>query len=555
VTLHEALYTTRVELQQPPTVNLIANPNAQVNLSNASGNNLNLTRYTPATANADYQTAFMLAAIGNNDGWLTVGAGAGSIHEGLEEGVQYTVRGTFHIDAPLSGSEYAGRSRRIVLFTRVGAGAYTVTASAAAPNTVGSHNLSLTFTVPSGVTEAFLRFYHGHSAGTAFWWRLRLSEGTETTFFDGETYDGPYFTDAEYGWDGAPGVTTSWRADRATNIALDDARMEISYDIRRVPYMDATITAPLPDAATLAQLDPRQSRPPILNWNLTRFQRSGGPGGPLDAHHSSAPLAYPADVAGKLFVRSLRVDLVSRVVSIRAVSGEVITEDKHNISDVAHPTTATNVDELVTFAVNDAGGQIVYSDTLAGLTPIPLGDRRIWLQGESLSQLYESELAALDLRLFSDEVEGFHVRPFTLPPTWDGTNSTLTDGDAGTLHSFQYEIDRENWRDATLVKADYDDASGVRQTDMQAYPASGANRKGAVTTISRAIPSSTYAESITLRGADRTDRVTVEAQLDFKHKPGRNIDVTVDGDTTTIAPETVTYRPAEGTMTIVGFRV
>lgn len=554
MTLHEARFETRVELQQPPNVNLITNPNAQFDLSDAVGSNLTLSRGTGAVANPTYNTAFVLDATGNNDGWLTVGAGGGSIHEGLEEGVQYTVRGTFHLDTPLSGSEFSGRSRRIVLFTRVGAGSYVITASAAAPNTAGSHSLSLTFTVPAGVTEAFLRFYHGHSSGRAYWFRLRLSEGTETTFFDGETYSGPYFTDPEYGWDGAPGVTTSWRVDRSVNTPLDDASMEISYDIRRVPFIDATITAPLPDAATLERLDPRQSRPPILNWSLTRYRRAT-PSDPLTTYHSSAPLAYPADVAGKLYVRSLRVDLLTRTVTIRAVSGEVITEDKHNISAVAHPTTATNVDELVTFAVNDAGGTIVYADTTAGLTPIPVGDRRIWLQGESLSQLYEPELAALDLRLFMDEVAGFHVRPFTFPPTHNVVNSALEDGNDGTLTRFTYDIDREDWRDATLVKADYEDASGVRQTDMQAYPASGVNRKGAVTTLSRPIPSSTYAESITARGSARTDRVTVDAQLDFSHKPGRNIDITVDGETTTVAPETITYRPEDGTMSIVGFRV
>jgi hypothetical protein len=90
---------------------------------------------------------------------------------------------------------------------------------------------------------------------------------------------------------------------------------------------------------------------------------------------------------------------------------------------------------------------------------------------------------------------------------------------------------------------------------MQIYPSTGANRKGSVTSIDRPIPSSTYAQSVVERAEDRSDRVEIVAQLDFAHRPGRSIDVTVRGNSATIHPEVVTYNPDAGTLQVVGYRI
>jgi hypothetical protein len=555
VTTREIALVQRIELQPAVEVNMLSNPDAQVDLTGAAGRNLDLFRESGFGAhNPVTSTAFELVSTGTQDASLTIGGDSGEIRNGMQSSTEYTVRGTIRIPSVLPGSALANRGRRIVVFTRASGGSFVETASAAAPNTVGNHDLSVTFTTPATLAEAFIRFYHGHTGGTVFWYRLRLTPGTSTVAFSGADYDGPYFTDYEHGWDGAPGITTSWRVNRADNTPLPDATFtDLEYDVRRVPYIMATIEMQTPDDAVIARLDPRQSRHPIINWNIQQHERPSA--GAALSYATSAPMGYGADVAGKLYVRSLVVDEVSGITTLRAVSGEVITEDKHNIATVAHPTTADNVEKLVRFAVEDAGGLLTYVDPSAAATALPTGDRRIWMQGESLSQLYEPELAALDLRLFMDEVGEFHVRPFTLPPTWATPASVLEDGDDGTIQSFRSSIDRDDWFDATLVKADYDDSTGTRVTDMQIYPSTGANRKGSVTSIDRPIPSSTYAQSVVERAEDRSDRVEIVAQLDFAHRPGRSIDVTVRGNSATIHPEVVTYNPDAGTLQVVGYRI
>lgn len=553
--MQEAKFVTRVEVQQEPDVNMMTNPNAEFDLTNATGVSLDLFRDASHPENATHNTAFELVYDGTQNAWLEIGGGLGGIRLGMQPNTQYTVRGTAHIESVLPGSALANRGRRIVVVTATSGGGYVETPSDPFPNTVGVHDVSLTFTTPSNLTEAAIRFYHGHTGGSVYWFNLRLTPGTDATPFDGSSYEGPYFTDAEFGWDERPGRSSSWRVERSENYPLHDAVFDsITYDVRRVPYIQATITAPTPNDATLALLDPRRSRSPILNWNIKRYERDGA-GGDFTELHSWAPMAWPVDVAGKLYVRSITRDWLNDTITIEAASGEVITEDKHNIAAVAHSTTHDDVAEKVRFAVEDAGGRLVYVDSSAAATAVPTGDARIWLQGEPLSQYYEADLAALDLRLFMDEVGDFHVRPFTLPPTW-GSNTELSDGDAGTIISMESSIDRDDWRDATLVKVSYVDGSGVQQTDWDFYPSTGANRKGEVTTLERALPSSGYAQSITERAAERSDRVRIMAMLDFNYAPGRQIDLTLTGGISdTINPERITYRPDAGTVEIVGFRV
>jgi hypothetical protein len=555
----EDTFVTRVEVQQEPEWNLFPNTNAAVDLTGATATNANVFRDDGVAFNPGYDTAFELVGSASNASWMNIGGDTGAIRLNLVPGQTYTVRATARLGGALAGA--AGTfARQIVAYTRIGTGSYSTVASSRISNAAGTADLSLEFTVPVNASEAFIRFFHGHpEAGSTIWWyKLRISAGTIATtgtgFWDGDTYDGPYFTDDEYGWDSTPGKSVSWHVDRSDNTVLDEAVLELSYDVRRVPYIQGTVTCPLPDGATLLLLDPRRSFSPIINWNMARFGRTAP--GPVDDYLSSAPVAYPADVAGKLWVRTRVIDYVNQTLTLDVASGEVLTEDKRNIAGGAYDTNAPDVEDLVRFAVGDAGGTVVYVDSAASAAAVT-GDRQLWLAGETLANLYEAELAALDLRLFMDETGVFEVRPFTQPPTYDPVPIDLEDGAAnpdGTIQSFRSSIDREDWRDATVIRADYIDGAGTRQTAWQYYPLNGVNRKGGITNLQRAIPSSSYAQNVTERAILRSDRVEITMNCDFDYHPGRDIVCYLDGNSFNVSPEVVTYRPDQGTMTIVGYR-
>lgn len=191
------------------STNLFVNPTAQTDLAGASSTGLTSLQRQVAAGVGPRGTLFRLnGSAGSSDSFFVVGGDTGAIRNGMQAGKTYTVRANCRLDAALGGSANS-RARRIVVFTKVGAAAYVETASAQAPNTAGDHILTLTFTVPAGVTEAFIRFYHGHaSTGIVYWHSLRLSEGTETDYFDGDSAD---TTDYGYAWTGTVGSSTSTR--------------------------------------------------------------------------------------------------------------------------------------------------------------------------------------------------------------------------------------------------------------------------------------------------------------------------------------------------------
>jgi hypothetical protein len=136
------------------------------------------------------------------DTYSSPGGDIGALRMGMQEGKTYTISATCRLEAPQTGSLHA-QARRVVTFNKIGAGAYTSSASPAAPNVAGSTRLSLTYTVPAGTTEQFVRLYNGAQAGNGdVWWDDLLIEEVDVLkpYFDG-TY--PAETDYTYAQTGA----------------------------------------------------------------------------------------------------------------------------------------------------------------------------------------------------------------------------------------------------------------------------------------------------------------------------------------------------------------
>lgn len=119
----------------------------------------------------------------NNDSYAAVGSDA--LVLGMQPGNRYTASATFRTPVALTGA--LSYRARIVAFTKVGTDPYVVTISPEAPTT-GVGRVSVTFDVPVGATEAFIRLYNGSGVeGESVFVDDFMLTGTRAapTYFDG----------------------------------------------------------------------------------------------------------------------------------------------------------------------------------------------------------------------------------------------------------------------------------------------------------------------------------------------------------------------------------
>lgn len=143
--------------------------------------------------------------------------GAAMTNMGIVPGKTYTIAATLRQDHVQTGS-LDSSARRIAVGLNTGSGDnFTWMQSAQAPNGPGVTRLSITFTVPSNATNVFGRLMHGEpgvaagGTGGAVWWdSVMLCEGTDGTYFDGDT---PHTSEYKYAWTGTPHQSTSVRKD------------------------------------------------------------------------------------------------------------------------------------------------------------------------------------------------------------------------------------------------------------------------------------------------------------------------------------------------------
>lgn len=154
--------------------------------SNGFTNQYNAAWFDTSWAENGFRSFAQRTNVGytGNDVYTSVGGDIGSLRVGMQAGKTYTFVGTIRLDSPTVASALgfgANAVRALTFWSKVGAGSYTLVKSASADNVAGVTRLSLTFTVPAGATEAFLRLYHGgdHTSGPIWWDRLGLFEHNE----------------------------------------------------------------------------------------------------------------------------------------------------------------------------------------------------------------------------------------------------------------------------------------------------------------------------------------------------------------------------------------
>jgi hypothetical protein len=138
-----------------------------------------------------------------------LGGDTGAMRLAMVAGRTYTASAVLHLEKALTGT-LGATSRCLVAIWKDSGGTYQSVGSASIPNVDGSTGrVSVTFTIPTGATEAFIRAYDGATYGGGDMWvdEFMLSEGASSTYFDGSMVSTD--PDLNYVWSGAANASSS----------------------------------------------------------------------------------------------------------------------------------------------------------------------------------------------------------------------------------------------------------------------------------------------------------------------------------------------------------
>lgn len=184
--------------------NLIPNPSVEVSTTTYGGANLSVST-SPDWASAGTKSLRQSPnSTSGNDSYSPVVGDAGAVRLGMEAGKTYTLSATIRMSAAQTGSlNTAARSLRAYTKGASPSG-YQTWGSNQASNAAGSTRLSVTFTLPSDASEAFVRLYNGalQGGGDTYWDAISLTEGSTTySYADGNS--------PSWIWNGTPNNSTS----------------------------------------------------------------------------------------------------------------------------------------------------------------------------------------------------------------------------------------------------------------------------------------------------------------------------------------------------------
>jgi hypothetical protein len=307
-------------------------------------------------------------------------------------------------------------------------------------------------------------------------------------------------------------------------IPLDVKRMRASADMDRVPYTMAEMVIGPVDVATWKLLSPnRPAGPTMVEWRIRQYI-----GDDPSVAVGFLPYRFDSTDRAQMVIRRAERDRMTGEITLFLSGPESLMDDKKRVAAIPVDTGATNVGDLVMWSLSDVFGGGTTFD-LMPTDPIPAGDRRKMLPGESHNDLLEPELDAHNYRLWSDWGVGWSVSDREDPPLFPSapvartfaTYTGVADADA-TVTGLTETLDRDSdqWADAVLVHGQYTDSAGGRQEWYQVPSGGGANTKAKVVQVERAAPSANLADVYTLRARLRAAAYRVTARNDFMLRPG-----------------------------------
>lgn len=155
-----------------------------------------------------------LAIQGNNasinNTYASLVGDSGAIRLGLIAGLTYRLTATITLLAPQTGTLNVN-ARRVGVYTKVGSNPVVETLSAQAPNVAGDTQIDMTFTVPSGATEAYVRLYNGAALGNGV--TMFSDVNIYVSAYTGGSFSGDSTSDntVTYSWSGTPSASGSYK--------------------------------------------------------------------------------------------------------------------------------------------------------------------------------------------------------------------------------------------------------------------------------------------------------------------------------------------------------
>lgn len=338
-----------------------------------------------------------------------------------------------------------------------------------------------------------------------------------------------------------------------------------SVDVDRVPYCDARIEFVGLDYETFLELDPRTvdsvsgNQGNTVRIRVLEFDAAG------DFRANLVREAFLEEQQwAELIIRDVEFDEITGDGSIFAGNLESVLEDRIRLSGSSIDTAATDVLGLVYWSLTDCfGGYSLQAEPLASATSIPSGDRRLFLPGESHSELLEPELQAIGYRLFDYWGRTWFVNARESTPllglsygyerTLQLASYTQREGAPPNADPIIYSIRRRltrtgDYADGVLIKFDTLESGGATTYQRSG---DGSNTKGRVLTWKRTAPSGNAANEVVKRTKIRGDDMTITARARLDVTPGQQINVFLRGDRTLTANvRAVSWDIAKAEMTI-----
>ena len=180
--------------------NMATNPGAEANTTGMSGTVARATDW----ASSGSASFVINPGSASNDTYISYGGDLGSFRMGLQAGKTYTISGKVRLTAPLTGTFSGNGSRQITAWYTTAGGSHVRTPGTQAPNAAGETRVSVTYSIPSDATGAWIRLYNGASLsnGSVWWDDIMITEGaTAYNYADGNT--------ANWVWNGTLNNSTS----------------------------------------------------------------------------------------------------------------------------------------------------------------------------------------------------------------------------------------------------------------------------------------------------------------------------------------------------------
>jgi hypothetical protein len=342
----------------------------------------------------------------------------------------------------------------------------------------------------------------------------------------------------------------------------------ITLDENWSPYVQATLTTPIPDDEIIDLLDPRTN--PHVNLlvkksygqsdkvyritndyvgkKLSDFTAEWA-GKVLQDFSNFYYIAYnpfglkaPEERAFTLAVREININYVRSELSITLSSDEGLLLDYARVANTIYTSPSTSVRAITEYVLSFIGASL--QSGTADFT-IPAGSA-VWEPGQTAYDYLEPLVQAGALRLFCDEKRDWYLVPdnYDVPGSVNlSYTETLTD--AGTT------ISRESieWYDAVVIKYEYVDPAGATIVEYDSAGAPGT--KVLTLTYNSKFPGAGAAARVLQRAEGRGRVNSISAVNDYTVTPGISCSLTMPNADTQIGNvSAVTWELPGDTMAI-----